>query len=134
MQPDIEEENAAPVSHRELGGIVMGLLMLLFVNLLFIVDTELSISRNESQQGSQDGLWTFGQTLALLLLLLPLWNVAATLGIVDGPEDASIRTAAVSGLTDYTSNVEWLKVQKWISDIQDGQKGAFQCPQDPMSR
>ncbi|KAJ7733318.1 ankyrin repeat-containing domain protein [Mycena metata] len=117
------------LNRREIGAILTGLLMLMFVNLLFIVDTELSISRNESLQDRQDGLWTFGQTLALLLLVLPLWNIAAALRIIDGPEDpkrvaeaaarvAAIQAEAVRGLEGYTSSVEWEKVKQWIHDIQ----------------
>ncbi|KAF7346943.1 Multiple ankyrin repeats single kh domain [Mycena venus] len=52
--------------------VALGLILLFAINVIFIVDTELAISRNESRQAGQDKLWTLGQTLALLLLVLPI--------------------------------------------------------------
>jgi hypothetical protein len=47
------------------------------INIIFIVDIELTLSRNKHLQNGGDDLWGFGQVLALLLLVLPLrdaWN------------------------------------------------------------
>ncbi len=52
--------------------VALGLVLLFAINIIFIVDTELAISRNESRQADQDTIWTLGQTLALLLLVLPI--------------------------------------------------------------
>jgi hypothetical protein len=52
--------------------VALGLGLLFVINIIFIVDTELSISRNESRQAGQDSIWTLGQTLALLLLVVPI--------------------------------------------------------------
>jgi hypothetical protein len=57
-----------PNSVREQRATHAGLLFLMLVNVLFVVDTELSISRNESLQDREDGRWTFGQTLAVIPL------------------------------------------------------------------
>jgi hypothetical protein len=103
--------------------IVTGLSMLMVVDILFIVDTELSIARNESLQDRQDGLWTFGQTLALLLLVLPLRDVAASLSIIDGP-NRTLLNWAVRGLEDYTNNVDWKQVKEW-NRVVEGTKGEF---------
>ncbi|KAJ7137322.1 ankyrin repeat-containing domain protein [Mycena filopes] len=123
-------------SVRETRATQMGLVMLMFVNILFVIDTELSISRNESPQGREDSLWTFGQTLALLLLLLPLWNIAGMLKIMDGPASAALlkeeqarakheedrvsaaRAAAVQGPQKYTDGLEWETVKQWVRDLQ----------------
>lgn len=42
------------------------------VDILFIVDTELTLQRNEAYQGGEEREWGFGQILALLLLVVPL--------------------------------------------------------------
>ena len=52
--------------------IVIGLIILAFINLIFLIDTEIAIHKNATLQQDGDSLWTFGQTLALLLLLIPL--------------------------------------------------------------
>jgi hypothetical protein len=49
-----------------------GLVFLLFVNIVFLVDIETTIGRHRVAEETQ---WTFGQTLAVLLLILPLRDV-----------------------------------------------------------
>ncbi|KAJ7661285.1 hypothetical protein DFH06DRAFT_372595 [Mycena polygramma] len=59
------------------GGLVVGLLFLVVINIVFLVDIELTLARNKPLQSGEDGLWGFGQVLALLLLVMPLrdaWN------------------------------------------------------------
>jgi hypothetical protein len=56
--------------------IFTGLLMLLMINIVFIVDIESTIHRAIQYQKAKDELqWTFGQTLSLLLLILPIRDV-----------------------------------------------------------
>jgi hypothetical protein len=50
----------------------LGLFSLVAVNILLIVDTELTLQRNKDNQGGEERDWGFGQILALLLLLVPL--------------------------------------------------------------
>ncbi|KAH8823770.1 hypothetical protein DL96DRAFT_1818541 [Flagelloscypha sp. PMI_526] len=57
---------------------VIGLTLLALINLALIVNTELTLHRNRSLQDSGDLRWTFGQTLAMLLLLLPLYELIET--------------------------------------------------------
>jgi hypothetical protein len=52
--------------------VYIGLLFLLAVNVVFMVDIETTISHHDV---SDESLWTFGQTLAVLLLVLPLRDV-----------------------------------------------------------
>ena len=50
----------------------VGLSCLVAINILFIVDTELTLQRNKVNQSDEERDWGFGQILALLLLLVPL--------------------------------------------------------------
>jgi hypothetical protein len=45
------------------------------INIIFLVDTEKTIFDNRSLDGEEEAVWSFGQTLALLLLLIPLRDV-----------------------------------------------------------
>ncbi|KAJ7727798.1 hypothetical protein B0H14DRAFT_3899628 [Mycena olivaceomarginata] len=51
--------------------LIVGLVLLVAINILFIVDIELTLGRNKGDQNS-DNEWGFGQVLALLLLIIPL--------------------------------------------------------------
>ncbi|KAJ6472062.1 quinon protein alcohol dehydrogenase-like superfamily [Mycena sanguinolenta] len=101
----------------------LGLAILFTINVLFIVDTELAITGNESRQGGQDELWTLGQTLALLLLVLPThalvqYLVSTTpLALPFMGETALMR--AVKGLGKYDGSVHWGNVYRWIWVIAD---------------
>jgi hypothetical protein len=47
------------------------------INILFIVDIELTLQHNKGNQTDGDNKWGFGQVLALLLLVVPMrdaWN------------------------------------------------------------
>jgi hypothetical protein len=52
--------------------------LLVIINTIFVIDIELTLSRNKPfQLDDGDDVWGFGQVLALLLLVLPLrdtWN------------------------------------------------------------
>jgi hypothetical protein len=52
--------------------LIVGLLCLLAVNILFVIDIEITLRRNEANQSGGDNDWGFGQVLALLLLIVPL--------------------------------------------------------------
>jgi hypothetical protein len=56
--------------------VVLGLVFLLLVNIVFMLDTELTIHRGAEYQPPGESQWTFGQTLALLLLSLPIRDTA----------------------------------------------------------
>jgi hypothetical protein len=56
--------------------VVLGLVVLLIVNAVFLVNTELTIHRGAKHQPPGESQWTFGQTLALLLLSLPIRDTA----------------------------------------------------------
>ncbi|KAH6894901.1 hypothetical protein BKA70DRAFT_1407275 [Coprinopsis sp. MPI-PUGE-AT-0042] len=50
----------------------LGLALLLAVNLVFLVDIELTLRHNSDLQDLNEGKWGFGQILAILLLFLPI--------------------------------------------------------------
>jgi hypothetical protein len=56
--------------------VFIDLVFLLLVNAVFMVDTELTIHRGAKYQPLGESQWTFGQTLALLLLSLPIRDMA----------------------------------------------------------
>ncbi|KAF5323839.1 hypothetical protein D9611_008234 [Ephemerocybe angulata] len=58
----------------------VGLILLLAINLVFIIDIELALKQNASLQGDSkdEAEWSFGQILAMLLLFMPLRDLAET--------------------------------------------------------
>jgi hypothetical protein len=50
---------------------VVSMVLLFVINLVFLVDIELTLRRNRGQQEAGESDWTFGQILAMLLLFLP---------------------------------------------------------------
>ncbi|KAI3605795.1 multiple ankyrin repeats single kh domain [Moniliophthora roreri] len=53
--------------------IVISMVILLAINIIFLVDIELTLQQNQHlQEDSDESSWTFGQILALLLLVVPL--------------------------------------------------------------
>jgi hypothetical protein len=68
--------------HPELGSsikpIAAGFIILLMINIVLLADTEAAIRRNSSLLEQGDTIWTFGQTLALLLLLVPVRDLGET--------------------------------------------------------
>ncbi|KAJ3548143.1 hypothetical protein NMY22_g1374 [Coprinellus aureogranulatus] len=52
--------------------VCVGLLILLGVNIVFVVDIELTLRRNKELQAAGETEWGFGQVLAVLLLVMPL--------------------------------------------------------------
>ncbi|KAG6855645.1 hypothetical protein H0H87_012713 [Tephrocybe sp. NHM501043] len=61
--------------------IMTGLGMLAVIDVVLLVDTEVGIKKNldHGLLAKDEGAWTFGQTLALLLLLVPLRDLAEAL-------------------------------------------------------
>ncbi|KAJ6559967.1 hypothetical protein B0H19DRAFT_1146164 [Mycena capillaripes] len=109
-------------------GVRIGLLVLFVINVFFILDTELSIARNESRQDNQDGVWTFGQTLALILLLLLLRDAAEN--ILQRSEKRVqwrlLLNEAVNNLRLYRDQVPWKTVERWVKIIGDTPVDAHQ--------
>jgi hypothetical protein len=77
---------------RRTGPILCGLLFLLAVNIVFISDIETTIRRAEPYQDAGDeSKWTFGQTLAIFLLILPVRDVYDYIRDTLEPKDAKIQ-------------------------------------------
>jgi hypothetical protein len=57
---------------------VIGMVLLFAINVIFLVDIELTLRHNRGLQSPGEALWTFGQILAILLLVLPLRDLFET--------------------------------------------------------
>jgi hypothetical protein len=110
-----------PWNQRKAGSlpVVLGLLFLLMVNTVFLVDTELTVHRGAQQQQPGESQRTFGQTLALLLLSLPIRDTAllefywrdsvrrSVTGFLRGVELGNVHAIAkLVGLREVNVNVE----------------------------
>jgi hypothetical protein len=106
--------------------LLSALVMLLAINVIFVIDTELAISRNEFRQAGQDNIWTLGQVLALLLVVLPLKSLlvylwfSTQLGTRFGKTDLGdamkgFQAEAKQGGEDGP----WDEVRRWIWTIGD---------------
>jgi hypothetical protein len=60
----------APLGHTAF--LIVGLGCLAVINIILLVDVELTLRRNKHDQSPEEDEWGFGQVLALLLLVVPL--------------------------------------------------------------
>lgn len=97
------------------------LFLLAAMNVLFVVDTEVTLHQNLRLQvaGESESDWTFGQTLAILLLLIPLRDVLESFikrheGKVQGRIDKAYQ--ATSGLQEALQGVSLVKVQQLVEN------------------
>lgn len=57
---------------------IVGMGLLFATNVIFVVDIELTLRRNRPHQAPGESNWTFGQILAIILLVLPLRDLVET--------------------------------------------------------
>lgn len=69
----------SPGLGRSIKPVLLSLALLVLTVVLLLVDTERAITANQGLLQSGDGQWTFGQTLSLVLLLVPLRDIGETL-------------------------------------------------------
>jgi hypothetical protein len=97
--------------------VALGLVLLFATNIIFIIDTELSILQNKSRPAGQDSIWTLGQTLVLLLLVLPIKGLIVYLLTTTSLELPFVGQTdwgrAVKGFRKYDPNVPWSEVFRW---------------------
>ena len=62
--------------------LIVGLVCLAIINVIFLIDIELTISRNRQIQSREEDNWGFGQVLALLLLVVPLRDFVTSINDV----------------------------------------------------
>ncbi|KAF6763506.1 ankyrin repeat-containing domain protein [Ephemerocybe angulata] len=89
----------------------IGLIFLLGVNLVFIVDIELALKQNVSLQGKDEGEWGFGQILAMLLLFMPLRDLAETIlarRMKQRQKDLDMALAAAINANDESMVRTWI--------------------------
>jgi hypothetical protein len=87
-QPDPPEKFPAPPS---IFPAVVGMVILCVINLIFLIDIELTLHRNRVGEGPGESIWSFGQILALLLLVLPMrdvWNATIARGHTTSLQEA----------------------------------------------
>ncbi|KAG6855337.1 hypothetical protein H0H87_004827 [Tephrocybe sp. NHM501043] len=75
-----ESDNApGPSTPSHTAFLIVGLVCLFAVNIIFMDDIELTLSRNNLVRSPDEKNWGFGQILALLLLVVPLRDLATSL-------------------------------------------------------
>ncbi|KAJ7200344.1 hypothetical protein GGX14DRAFT_660241 [Mycena pura] len=75
--PDSHETTQSSTPHTAF--LIVGLVSLVAINILFIVDIELTLRHNKGNQNGKEAAWGFGQVLALLLLIIPLRDASGAL-------------------------------------------------------
>ncbi|KAH8101577.1 hypothetical protein BXZ70DRAFT_1007403 [Cristinia sonorae] len=80
LAPRVEEWYDRSISTSGVLPVLVGLSVLFIVNIIFLVDIELTLQRNRQLQGSDsdEAEWGFGQILAMLLLVLPFRDLIET--------------------------------------------------------
>jgi hypothetical protein len=68
-----------PSTYPSILPICIGLFLLIAINLIFIIDIELTLRANRYLQESDESEWGFGQILAMLLLVMPLRDLLETI-------------------------------------------------------
>jgi hypothetical protein len=74
--PSGSSTSQLPSSDADPAFLIVGLVCLAMINVIFLVDIELTLSRNKQIQSREANEWGFGQVLALLLLVVPLRDFA----------------------------------------------------------
>ncbi|KAJ7494368.1 ankyrin repeat-containing domain protein [Mycena galericulata] len=79
QQKLIQVDQESPLSGPSTRPVAIGLVFLFLIDLIFLVDIELTLLYNQRLRASSESAWTFGQIVALLLLLLPVQDMLETL-------------------------------------------------------
>ena len=77
--PSGSSTSQSPSSDADPAFLIVGLVCLAVINVIFLVDIELTLSRNKHIQSREADEWGFGQVLALLLLVVPLRDFAKSI-------------------------------------------------------
>ncbi|KAH8813822.1 hypothetical protein DL96DRAFT_1625471 [Flagelloscypha sp. PMI_526] len=75
QSPRKRDSDDIPIPQHRIFPISVGLCVLAVINVLFLIDTELTVQFNKPLQEEGEERWSFGQTLALFLLLIPLRDI-----------------------------------------------------------
>lgn len=136
--PPTELERAVPLSDRasnvtvskgapdtHVAGLNFGFGFLAALNIIFIIDIELTLRRNKGIQDPGEGEWSFGQVLALLLLIIPIRDLLRSIiDIVKKEASKSLQSEAAAG----GKGIGFDSIRKWIGrgadpDVQFIRKG-----------
>ncbi|KAG6856056.1 hypothetical protein H0H87_008026 [Tephrocybe sp. NHM501043] len=91
-----------------------GFVILIAINIFFLVSTEVALHDNQSLLGETVDPWTFGQILALMLLLVPAWDFV---GILIERRDS--RAQRIRDLVDKSVNGDKDKAQELLDEQPD---------------
>ena len=80
--PSGSSTSQSPSSDAHTALLVVGLVCLAAINIIFIIDIELTLSRNKQDQSHEEAEWGFGQVLALLLLVVPLRDFLKSMVVI----------------------------------------------------
>lgn len=108
---------------RQVLPVYLGLVFLLAVNIIFIVDIELTIRGNQHLQNSEESQWGFGQILALLLLSMPLRDVVEALF----RRRQAIRTKLNRSLKDAIRDRSWDEIEWCVAKADPNVKSDGMC-------
>lgn len=96
----------------------LGLGSLLCINLIFLVDTEATISRNRaSHNGGEERQMGYGQVLSLVLLLVPLRDVFISLAFSKRSDSKKATKCLRQALVDGALDTE--QVNRWLAEDAD---------------
>jgi hypothetical protein len=108
-------EPALPPSKNNTAFLIVGLACLAVINIILLVDIELTLRRNKRDQSHEEDEWGFGQVLALLLLVVPLRDfVTSILDIQEKVERQRLAEAELRRV--FTEHLQ----QAIITDTFDG--------------
>jgi hypothetical protein len=68
----VDDSDQAPPAANHTAFLIVGLVCLVAINIILLVDVEVTIAHNNHGQSQEENEWGFGQVLALLLLVVPL--------------------------------------------------------------
>ncbi|KAJ6496205.1 ankyrin repeat-containing domain protein [Mycena sanguinolenta] len=122
-----------PPSSPSMVPIVFGLFLLFAIDVVFVIDTELTLRRNRGIETPGDTSWTFGQVLPVLLIVMPMRDILE--GVLERDEKrrrmqhtVSLRNAIRDGAAETTIhdlviqgadlNVNAGPDSKWVTALQ----------------
>ena len=98
--PSGSSTSQSPSSDAHPAFLIVGLVCLALINIIFLVDIELTLSRNKKIQFHAPDEWGFGQVLALLLLVVPLRDVVTSINDIRRKSQRNVNRECEKHLRD----------------------------------
>jgi ABC-type multidrug transport system fused ATPase/permease subunit len=79
--PPIQADNSdqAPPAANHTAFLIVGLVCLVAINIILLIDVEVTLAHNNHGQSQEEDEWGFGQVVALLLLVVPLCDFVTSI-------------------------------------------------------